>query len=105
MKNFYKLNPLQVGQGTLIPDDFKEYEIGKEPDELLQAIELEKQEQEVKLKVQEAKTYLASTDWIVTKINEAQIKGEVITELLTKYNTELVKREECRIIINTIEGS
>lgn len=58
---------------------------------------------EVEQKVYEAKTYLASTDWIVTKIGEVQIKGEDTTELLSKYSTELIKRDECRTLINSLE--
>jgi len=39
MKTFYRIinNQLQLGSGTVIPDGFIEYEIGNEPQELLDA--------------------------------------------------------------------
>ena len=43
-----------------------------------------------------AQSYLDSTDWIVVKINEAQVLGQDIQPMLDKYATELTKREECR---------
>ena len=54
-------------------------------------------------KVAEAKTYLSSTDWIVTKINEAQVLGKDINPLLTKYTTELQERQSARDLINQLE--
>lgn len=53
-------------------------------------------------KVQEAKNYLASTDWIVTKLNEYNLLGIDIVPLLEKYSIELTKREECRQIQNEL---
>jgi len=46
MKTFYKLenNILQRGSGTLIPNGFLEYTIGKEPLEMLDIINAEKAE-------------------------------------------------------------
>ena len=43
MKTFYKIEAgkAQVGQGTIIPEDFIEYEIGAEPEELLLALEVD----------------------------------------------------------------
>lgn len=40
-KSFYKVvnNKAQVGSGTFVPEDFIEYEIGNEPEELLLALE------------------------------------------------------------------
>lgn len=49
---------------------------------------------------QEALQYLASTDWVVTKINEAQVLGESVAELLSKYDEVLQKRKDARISIN-----
>lgn len=43
-----------------------------------------------------AKEYLNQTDWIVTKINEYQVIGKDIDELLSKYAEQLTKREEAR---------
>ena len=42
-KTFYKIvdNKAQIGSGTFVPDDFIEYEIGDEPEELLLALEVD----------------------------------------------------------------
>ncbi len=47
MKNFYKIEnaQAQVGAGTIIPYGFIEYEIGKEPTELIEA--LKKNEEQI----------------------------------------------------------
>ena len=52
MKKFYKIEngQLQVGTGTQAPDGFIEFEGGKEPEELLDAIEVERLEQELQNK-------------------------------------------------------
>ena len=60
MYKFYKLNPLQVGSGTIIPEGFIEYT--EEPQELLDALAVEKEAQDLQAKVNEAKQYLNSTD-------------------------------------------
>lgn len=59
-------------------------------------------QQEADKLVREAKQYLTDTDWIVVKLQEAQLLGTGITEMLTKYSTELTKREECRTLINEL---
>ena len=43
MKSFYKIEQgkAQVGSGTFVPEDFTEYEIGNEPEELLLALEVD----------------------------------------------------------------
>lgn len=43
MKTFYKIvySKAQVGSGTFVPEDFIEYEIGAEPEELLLALEVD----------------------------------------------------------------
>lgn len=43
MKTFYKIvdNKAQVGSGTFVPEDFIEYEIGNEPEELSLALEVD----------------------------------------------------------------
>ena len=55
-------------------------------------------------KIRDAKRYLEDTDWIVTKIAEAQVLGGDITDLLTKYSTELAQREVSRTTINELQG-
>ena len=51
----------------------------------------------------DAKIVLQNTDWIITKISEAQIKGEDITTLKDKYSQELADRATARNTINTLE--
>ena len=62
MYNFYKLNPLQVGQGIYIPDGFIEYDTNNVPQELQEALALEKDKDELQAKINEAQTYLNDTD-------------------------------------------
>lgn len=59
--------------------------------------------QENTTKVSEAKQYLADTDWIVVKINEANINGEDISDLLTKYADIFISRADARVLINSLE--
>lgn len=54
------------------------------------------EEQIIAEKVIEYKAYLANTDYIVTKIAEAQALGEDTTLLLSKYAVELQQRKEAR---------
>jgi hypothetical protein len=48
----------------------------------------------------EAQAYLTSTDWIVSKMSEAQLQSVDIAPLLTKYSAELREREASRLTIN-----
>ena len=48
----------------------------------------------------EAQAYLTSTDWIVSKMSEAQLQGVDIAPLLTKYSAELIEREASRLTMN-----
>jgi len=48
----------------------------------------------------DAQAYLAETDWIVSKISEAMLKGEDIAPLLTLYSSEFLEREASRLTIN-----
>lgn len=52
--------------------------------------------------VAEAKAYLAETDWVIVKINEASIQGQDTTPLLTQYADVLIKRKDKRVIINQL---
>ena len=63
-KTFYKIvdNKAQVGSGTFVPEGFIEYEIGAEPEELLLALEVEDLENELQVKINEAKEFLSKTD-------------------------------------------
>lgn len=53
--------------------------------------------------IKDSKNILATSDWVVTKINEASLKGEDINTLKTKYEDVLINREEARTIINQSE--
>lgn len=101
MKTFYKIEngQLQTGSGTNVPDGFIEYMIGEEPQELTDALLKEQETQDLQTKINEAKAYLASTDYIVTKIAEAQALGEDTAPLLSKYSAELQQRKEARAFI------
>lgn len=59
-----------------------------------------KQEQDIA----EAKQYLSESDWIVTKIAEADIEGLDTTALKAKYIDELSHRKLMRDVINGLEG-
>lgn len=50
-------------------------------------------------KIQEARAYLVNTDYIVTKIAEAQALGEDTAPLLSYYATEVQQRKEARAFI------
>ena len=57
-----------------------------------------------KFKLQKAKNYLKMTDYIVIKINEAVIKGQDTSELLSKYADQFAKRETYRNSIDALEA-
>jgi hypothetical protein len=54
--------------------------------------------------IAEAKTYLSETDWIVTKIAEADIEGRDTTDLKAKYVDKLSHRKLMREVINNAES-
>jgi hypothetical protein len=88
---------------TLAKDDpetaelFEEYKDSAEPYEPPLPEELK--EQARLKKVSEAKSYLESTDWIVTKITEIQLAGGDVEALKVKYATELAERKLMREVI------
>ena len=54
--------------------------------------------------VSELKNYLAETDYIITKLNEAKIEDDALfEELKIKYADELQKRKEARERIKELE--
>ena len=65
--------------------------------------ELEKAKQEILYQIELYKQELSSTDYIVTKIAEAQAIGEDITELLNKYSETIANRKLIREKINELE--
>lgn len=65
--------------------------------------ELEKAKQEILYQIELYKQELFATDYIITKIAEAQALGEDTTELLTKYSEIISNRKNIRIKINELE--
>ena len=51
MRNFYKIEngKAQAGSGTFVPPEFIEYEVGQEPQELLEAFEIDSEEQRIQV--------------------------------------------------------
>ena len=65
--------------------------------------ELEKAKQEILYQIDFCKQELSSTDYIVTKIAEAQALGEDTTELLNRYSETIANRKLIRTKINELE--
>ena len=65
--------------------------------------ELEKAKQEILYQIELYKQELSNTDYIVTKIAEAQALREDITELLNKYSETIANRKLIRTKINELE--
>ena len=65
--------------------------------------ELEKAKQEILYQIELCKQELSNTDYIVTKIAEAQALGEDTSQLITKYGDMLVYRKTLRNQINQLE--
>ena len=105
MKKFYKIEngKAQVGQGTFVPDGFIVYV--DEPQELLDALTLEEQEQDLNTQIQEAKAYLSETSWIWEKYNRnvLVLKDMTNEEFNLKYSDVISKQEEYRALINELE--
>ena len=66
--------------------------------------ELEKAKQEILSQIDGYKQELFLTDYVVTKIAEAQALGEDITELLNQYSETIANRKLIRTKINELEG-
>ena len=105
MKTFYKIEQgkAQVGSGQIVPDGFIVYET--EPQELLDALASEEQEQTLQTQLQEAKSYLSETSWIWEKYaRNVTVLGELTTEeFKLKYADIITKQEEARALINELE--
>ena len=65
--------------------------------------ELEKAKQEILYQIELYKQELSNTDYVVTKIAEAQALGEDTSQLITKYSDMLVYRKNLRNQINELE--
>ena len=62
-----------------------------------------KYEQEILSQIEEYKQELADTDYVITKIAEAQALGEDTTELLNQYSETIANRKLIRTKINELE--
>ena len=65
--------------------------------------ELEKAKQEILNQIELYKQELLATDYVITKIAEAQAIGEDTTELLNQYSETIANRKNIRIKINELE--
>ena len=65
--------------------------------------ELEKAKQEILNQIELYKQELLDTDYVITKIAEAQALGEDTTELLNKYSEIIANRKLIREKINELE--
>lgn len=107
MKTFYKIEngKAQVGSGQIVPPTYTEYEVGKEPQELIDALEAERAKQNINSQIQEAKSYLTDTGWIWEKYNRnvLVLKDMTTEEFNLKYSDIINKQEEYRALINELE--
>lgn len=105
MRKFYKIEngKAQVGQGTFVPYGFTVYE--DEPQELIDALALEKQELDLLAEINKAKQYLSETSWIWEKYNRNVTVLVDLTneEFKLKYGDIILKQEEARVLINILE--
>ena len=65
--------------------------------------ELEKAKQEILYRIDFCKQELSNTDYMVSKISEAQALGEDTSPLITKYGEMLVYRKKLRDMITELE--
>ena len=102
IKQYYQISSTgyPIISSIQLDEMFVEYKVGEEPQELLDALSKEQEAQDLQSKLNEAKAYLANTDYIVTKIAEAQALNKDVASLLTIYEDQLLKREEARTFIN-----
>lgn len=93
-KTFYKIvdNKAQVGSGTFVPEDFIEYEIGNEPEELILALEVDyeiERIQAIKSKAGE----LIKIRYPIEKQSSAQlgIYGDVYLAEMKEYIADIIR--------------
>lgn len=105
MKKYYRIvnGKQESGIGEFVPDGFIVYE--DEPQELIDILALEKQEQDLNIQIQEAKTYLSETSWIWEKYSRNVIVLGDLTneEFKLKYLDIITKQEESRALIKALE--
>ena len=83
---------------------YKDGEIIEVEDENISNSEEYKEIQRL-IEIQKCKDYLSSTDYVISKLNEAKIESEEeYQNLKEKYQETLVKRAEARKRINELGG-
>lgn len=70
--------------------------------ESLVAVDLT-EEEKIQYKIDDAKAYLAYTDWVSAKLAEEQA-GLINVDIKAKYADIFIAREEARNLINSLEG-
>ena len=85
-KTFYKIenSKIQVGSGTFVPPDFIEYEVGQEPNELLDAIAIDSEEQRIQAIKSKAGELINSKYPDYKQLNILRIGGAEL-EAMTAY--------------------
>lgn len=83
MKTFYKIEngKAQVGSGTFVPEDFIEYKIGAEPEELLLAIVVDSEEQRVQAIKSKASEMINSKYPDYKQLNIIRVGGVELEEM------------------------
>lgn len=83
----------------------KVYKNGEIIDVLNPDLENEYNEFEKNIQLSRLKEFLSSTDYVITKLNEAKIEDETeFQKLRLEYADILIKRKETRVEINELEG-
>lgn len=93
MKTFYKIenNQVEIGSGIIVPKGFIEYEVGKEPKELLDILSIENDIQRINQIESKCNQAIESLYPIYKQIN--------ITNLLTPYTVD--DREDMKAFIDS----
>ena len=86
MQTFYKIEKgkAQVGSGTFVPPEFQEYEVGQEPQELLEALAIDSEEQRIQSIKSKAGELINSKYPDYKQLNILRIGG-VELEAMTAY--------------------
>ena len=86
MRTFYKIEngKTQVGSGTFVPPDFIEYNVGEEPDELLEALAIDSEEQRIQAIKSKAGELINSKYPDYKQLNVLRIGGADL-EVMTAY--------------------
>ena len=86
MFSFYRLEQgkAQVGSGEVVPEDFTEYEVGKEPEELLLALEVDIEIDRIRLIKVKASELISSKYPEYKQLNIIRVGGAEL-EVMSAY--------------------